>query len=68
MLSIRRAFWLLVSIVKTHLVGYYTAGMQGFRVDAFVLYRLVKSSEPKLYQALETAGVDRRSFPGFFKL
>ena len=33
--------------------------MRGFRVDAFVLNRLLKSSEPKLHHAFETAGIDR---------
>jgi hypothetical protein len=53
-----RAFWLLVSIVKNYLKDYYTPSMKGFRVDAFILGRLVKASEPKLHRKFQEAGVD----------
>jgi hypothetical protein len=52
------AFWLLVSIVKKYLQGYYDPTMRGVRMDAFILGRLLKASEPKLYKKLQEAGID----------
>ena len=52
------AFWLLVSIVTNYLKDYYTLSMRGFRVDAFILGKLLKTSEPKLHKKLQEQGIE----------